>query len=518
MRSSLSRMMFRAASVALAVAVLASPALASSKKKTQKAQKPDPNNPLAGLDSKQPDKQLFDKALYSLKKGRYDVARLELQALLNTYPDSEYQMRAKLAIGDSWYKEGGTAALTQAEAEYKDFITFFPNQPEAAEAQMKVANIYYLQMEKPDRDFTKTVHAEEEYRNMILQFPDSPLVPEAKQKLREVQEVLAQRQFEVASFYLGRENWPASIARFQTVADTYPLYSHSDDTLLGLGDAYMGEAKAIRGAKLPASAKEQLILTYENSAADAYTKAVMRYPLAPHTDDARDRLIAMNRPVPEPTKEALAQSEAEEQSHATVKLKTRALLLVSHRPSTVSSVRVGEPTMTEPPPTTAAMIDKQNIAAYNAAMHIDTGAPAAAKAATADAAASGEAVPRSDAPAAAAKPSLEDLPAGNDASATIISTGEAGAGAAAGTGKAAAAPADPGGLKAVGPADSTPLPAVEKPAAAPDQINDVKGQQQPAVAQTLPANGKKPNPKLDSSTDSSSKHKKKKGLKKLNPF
>jgi len=35
-------------------------------------------------------------------------------------------MRAKLAVGDSWFKEGGTAALTQAEAEYKDFITFFP--------------------------------------------------------------------------------------------------------------------------------------------------------------------------------------------------------------------------------------------------------------------------------------------------------------------------------------------------------------------------------------------------------
>ena len=29
-------------------------------------------------------------------------------------------MRAKLAVGDSWYKEGGAAALQQAEAEYKD--------------------------------------------------------------------------------------------------------------------------------------------------------------------------------------------------------------------------------------------------------------------------------------------------------------------------------------------------------------------------------------------------------------
>src|SRR5579863_10551053 len=73
-------------------------------------------NPLSGVNSKQPDKELFDKAMIALKKGRYDVARLTLQTMLNTYPDSEYRMRAKLAVGDTWFKEGGTAALTQAEA------------------------------------------------------------------------------------------------------------------------------------------------------------------------------------------------------------------------------------------------------------------------------------------------------------------------------------------------------------------------------------------------------------------
>src|SRR3978361_937982 len=150
---------------------------------------PTPSDPLAGHASKQPDKELFDKAMIALKKGKFDVARLDLQTLLNTYPESEYQMRAKLAVGDSWFKEGGPAALTQAEAEYKDFITFFPNQPEAAEAQMKVADIYYMQMEKPDRDPKNVEQAEQEYKAMIQQFPDSTFVPRAKQRLREVQEV-----------------------------------------------------------------------------------------------------------------------------------------------------------------------------------------------------------------------------------------------------------------------------------------------------------------------------------------
>ena len=105
-------------------------------------------NPIANIDSKQPDKVLYDRSMDAMKHGKYTMARTLLETLINTYPDSEYIARAKLSVGDSWYAEGGTAALQQAEAEYKDFITFFPSLPEAAEAQLKVANIHYRQMEK----------------------------------------------------------------------------------------------------------------------------------------------------------------------------------------------------------------------------------------------------------------------------------------------------------------------------------------------------------------------------------
>ena len=92
-------------------------------------------------------------------------------------------------------------AMQQAEIEYKDFRTFFPNMPEAAEAQLKVANIHYQEMEKPDRDYTHAMRAEEEYRALIQEYPDSKLVPQAKQRLREVQEVLAEREFKIGRFY-----------------------------------------------------------------------------------------------------------------------------------------------------------------------------------------------------------------------------------------------------------------------------------------------------------------------------
>src|ERR1700733_2237271 len=403
---------------------------------------PTPNNPLAGNASKQPDKELFDKARVAMQKGKFDVARLDLQTLLNTYPESEYQMRAKLRVGDSGFKEGGTAALTQAEAEYKDFITFFPNQPEAAEAQMKVADIYYDQMEKPDRDPKNADQAEAEYRTMIQQFPDSTFVPRAKQRLREVQEVLAERQYQIGSFYSTHENWAASIARLQTVTDAYPLYSHSDLALIGLGDAYAAEARFVqndpRMAKINPKAKQALMKAYDDQAADASARVITHYSMAPHVEDARERLIALNRTVPEPTKEELADSEAEEQSRTGITFKDRALLLVKRGPVTVNAARIGEPTLTDPPAITAPQVHKRDTALFTAALNNQPlPAPAPLGPPTATAVASeGAAAPE---PAAGSTLQLENVPSADNGAppsggpgigATIISTGEGSTGAA----------------------------------------------------------------------------------------
>src|ERR1035438_6566038 len=131
-------------------------------------------NPVAN-DSSQPDKLLFDRAVHDLEHSRFEVARLTLQTMLNTYPDSEYLAKAKLAVADSWYRQGGTSGLAQAEAEYKDFITFFPNMEEAVEAQYKVSMIHYNQMDKSDRDPTHTKRAEDEFKDLLANYPDSKL-------------------------------------------------------------------------------------------------------------------------------------------------------------------------------------------------------------------------------------------------------------------------------------------------------------------------------------------------------
>jgi len=239
------------------------------------------DNPIT-KDTQQPDKVLFDKAINDIEHSRFEIARLLLQNLINTYDTSEYLAKAKLAIADAWYREGGAHGLANAEAEYKDFILFYPAMEEAAEAQNKVCDIHYKQMEKADRDPKHALFAEQECKQVLVQFPNSKFAPEAQQKLRDIQEVLAESEFRVGMLYQKKGSVLAAANRLQAMTDQYPLYSKADEGLWQLATAYHRA-----GDK------------FEEKEVLAYQRIVRDYPLSIHAEDARAQLEVMKRPVPE---------------------------------------------------------------------------------------------------------------------------------------------------------------------------------------------------------------------------
>jgi outer membrane protein assembly factor BamD len=248
--------------------------------------------PLAGVKAA-PDKVLYENAMNDIQHGRYTVARLTLQTLINTYPDSEYLAKAKLATADSYYKQGGVEGLTEAVAEYKDFITFFPFLDEAAYAQYRAAMAHFRMMEKPDRDRTQALEAEQELQTMILKYPKSQWTAEAEQRLREVQEVLAEGEFEVASFYDLRGAYGAAAARLLELTSRYPLFSEADQANFMLGKIYEKTE-------------------HNDFAARFYSNIIREYPLSPLVPVAKKRLVALGYPVPQPDPKALARMKDEE--------------------------------------------------------------------------------------------------------------------------------------------------------------------------------------------------------------
>lgn len=451
-------------------------------------------NPIANIDSKQPDKVLFDRSMDALKHNRFDVARMTLQTLINTYPDSEFIARAKLGVADSWYAEGGTGGLAQAEIEYNDFKTFFPNMPEAAEAQLKIANIHYQQMEKSDRDFTHAMRAEEEYRNLIMQFPDSKLLPEAKLRLMEVQEVLADREYGIGHFYYMRQSYPAAIARLSSVIERYPLYSHADESLFLLGQSYEGEIATVRSHNANEVMKARLIQDLTKHAAEAYSKILTRYPMMARSGDAEDRLKALHQPVPRPTKAAVALNKKEQESRAEGSTFAKVMGSFRKHPDTSVATKVGDPTLVDPKPISATEVVKEATKSMQAP-------PSEKNGVSVEIGKNGVPPPSQEAPRSDAPPAVT----ATDHTPTPTETAPADA---APTPDAAAAQPDPNELK---PIDNS------APAPAPAQVNqiDPSAQGQPAESTASAA----PNPQNEEDTTySSSKHKKKSGLRKVVPF
>jgi outer membrane protein assembly factor BamD len=380
-------------------------------------------------------------------------------------------------------------------------------------------------MEKPDRDYTHAMRAEEEYRQLILQWPDSKLVPDAKQRLMQVQEIIAEREFRVGRFYFGRQSYPAAIARLRSLADKYPLYSKADEALYLLGQAYEGEITQVRARPMNEAAKARMIQQFTSGAAEAYSRIITRYPLMDRTYDAKARLAALHQPVPKPTKAAVAQNRAEENSRKEASTMTKVMSAFQKHPNTAPASRVGEPPLVDP----RAMTAKEVIqSATNAAMGTGTqnatietingtGTPPADQPA-----------PRSDAPPA-------DTPVVNGSTVDNSTVpGSTGAGASPLT--PTNATADPNELKpdtAASPDANELKPNVGSDSAQTSSSQNGSGQALPAPAQvneiqnggssgqTASADGKTdttPNDQADIQDVSSSKHKKKKGLGKLNPF
>ena len=303
------------------------------------------DNPIS-KDTKQPDKVLFDKAVSDIEHGRYEVARITLNTLINTYDQSEFLAKAKLAVADSWFREGGAHGLAQAEAEYKDFILFYPTMEEAAESQEKVCMIHYKQMEKSDRDANQALRAEDECRQLLVQFPNSKHTGETQQLLRNIQEAIGEGEFKVGEFYHKKGSNPAAANRLSRLVDQYPLYSHSDEALWDLADSYSKMGPRFR-----------------KQAGEAYARIVKEYPLSDYVDPAKKKLNELEFPIPEADPAAYARMKYNDEHRTKRSMVSKSTALLHGGPDVSSASKTGNPAMSTLRPTVPASVPQPAAAA-----------------------------------------------------------------------------------------------------------------------------------------------------------
>ncbi len=231
------------------------------------------------------DRVLFEEAAKEVRKGHFDTGRLLFSTIINTYPDSAFLPLAKLAIADSFFLEGTTSALIQAAQQYQDWLTFFPTDPLADNAMLKVAEAEMRQMGLSDRDISHARKAEQRLKSLLQQYPKSSLRPIVESRLREVQENLAMHNLTIARYYgdkfaLGKGGLKGSQSRLKEIVEKYPCFSFNDEVLFRLASTYQSEEEPDEAAKY-------------------YQQLIAGYPDSEFNEKAREQLNIIGAPIPE---------------------------------------------------------------------------------------------------------------------------------------------------------------------------------------------------------------------------
>ncbi|MFN2492371.1 MAG: outer membrane protein assembly factor BamD [Pyrinomonadaceae bacterium] len=240
------------------------------------------------------DRVLFEEAAKEVRKGNHETGRLLFSTIINTYPDSGFLPLAKLAIADSFYLEGTTASLIQAAQGYSDWLTFFPTDPLADDAMLKIAEAEMRQMGLSDRDISHARKAELRLKALLQQYPRTNLRGVVEDHLRETQESLAMHNLQIARFYYDarykghKGGLKGSQSRLKEIIDKYPNFSLRDEVLFRLGTTFQQEEEPDEAAKY-------------------YQELLRNFPNSDYGEKAKEQLsiIGVSIPAADPSRQSV---------------------------------------------------------------------------------------------------------------------------------------------------------------------------------------------------------------------
>lgn len=178
--------------------------------------------------------EVFAQAEELQAKRRFPKARAYYSYVYENFPNDPLGRRALLKIADTYFDQGDPVNLVEAQYKYRDFINRYPGSDMAAYAMYQIANVAYEQMERPDRDQTRTREAVTKFREMLEAYPNSEFRPEAEKRLKAAIDNLGRHEHVVARFYMHRRSWNAAVSRLNWLLDQYPDYGSRDEVFFDL--------------------------------------------------------------------------------------------------------------------------------------------------------------------------------------------------------------------------------------------------------------------------------------------
>jgi outer membrane protein assembly factor BamD len=221
-----------------------------------------------------PDRYLFDKGAAALKERKWTEAREYYKQVVDNYPGSPLRSDAKLGVGDTYLGEKSAESLVLAANEYREFLTFFPQNPRADYAQYKLAMSHFEQMRAPERDQTETVATLKEFQAFFDRYEKtSALAPEVRKSWRIARDRLSQAEFRVGLHYFRIRWYVGAIPRLRGILKDDPQFSGRDEVYYYLAESLTRADKTKKAEAIP-----------------YFERVIEEFPMSDHAEEARKRL------------------------------------------------------------------------------------------------------------------------------------------------------------------------------------------------------------------------------------
>lgn len=173
-------------------------------------------------------KSYYEQAQKYAKGERY-IEAVKLYELIETrYPFGEFVEKAQLEIIYAYYKSND---YDSAEMAANRFARLYPTHEKLPYAlYMKSLAVFdasyhfisrYLPVDPAKRDLTGFKKAFELFNELVTRYPDSEYSQESKQRMAYIRELIAQREVDIAKFYINRKSYVAAANRCKYVIENF---------------------------------------------------------------------------------------------------------------------------------------------------------------------------------------------------------------------------------------------------------------------------------------------------------
>ena len=151
------------------------------------------------------------------------------------FPQSEWAPRAAIMAAYSYYSQD---YYFDAEYELNRFIKTYPKNDNLSYAHFLLAMCYYEKIVDEKKDLGPLLQAQEKFNFIIKNYPNSDYALDAEYKLDLIQDYLASKEMYIASHYMKKKKWIASINRYKTVLEKYEKTIYVEEAIHRLVELY----------------------------------------------------------------------------------------------------------------------------------------------------------------------------------------------------------------------------------------------------------------------------------------